>query len=126
MLDKRRLLSQLQLPSGQDRPFEVEWRRHPDLFEDGFFLRSQVAADRIQFDYRHQAPGLVERSIWSFGVELSSAGRAHIAFSEGIDPPLRTIFRGAEMVQQALAQLQANPVVSCVKKKPAKRAGPSL
>lgn len=126
MLDKRRLLSQFQLPTGQENPFKVEWRRHPDLFEDGFFLSSQVVDDCINFDYRHQAPGLPERSVWSFGVELSQAGRAQIAFSEGIEPPLRTIFRGAGMVQQALAQLQANPVVSSMKKKPAKRAGSSF
>lgn len=124
MLDKRRLLSQLQLPLGQAHPFDVEWRRQPDLFEDGFALTSRVGHELIEFDYVHKSLGHPFKSIWRFGVELSAAGRAQIAFSEGIEPPLRTVFRGAGLVAQALGQLQANPAIS--RQKPMKRPRNSM
>jgi hypothetical protein len=108
MFEKPRLLQQFALPTGQTQAFEVEWTRGRDFFEDRFSLVARVAATRVDFDYLHQSPQAdAPASIWRLAIEISPKGRARVAFCEGIDPSVRTVLRAADVVGQALRQVQA-------------------
>lgn len=112
MLKKTRLLNQFGLSTHMDQPFSVAWIRSQDLFGDRFSLRAEIGAKSIRFDYSHTTHLGAESLIWSFGIELSLSGRARVAYSDGIQPALKTVYRAAALVEQATSQLQANPSVN--------------
>jgi hypothetical protein len=115
MLNKKRLLRQFALPSDQRQAFNAAWRRSHDLFGDSFRLDAHIDSDGIDFVYTHAQPKQEPSLIWGLRIVLSANGRAKVEHSTGVNPPIQTIHRAADMVSQAISHMQANPLITHIK-----------
>jgi len=111
-LHKKRLLTQLALPSGLMQPYVSTWTRPIDLFGDQFVLTAVVNDEELSYTYHKIRENSLPECIWTISINNSPKLRARIGKSEGIDPPIKSIVRAIDLIMGTIDHTQSNPVIT--------------